>query len=67
MNAKIVVTLCLMQKEDIFIVSMVMIKYKDGTDVDNAAIKLREKFDTINLPDGCSDPVIYNINVNDMK
>lgn len=47
-------------------VSMVMITYQDGTDVDNAAIKLREKFDTINLPDGCSDPVIYNINVNDM-
>ena len=47
-------------------VSMVMITYEDGTDVDNAAIKLREKFDALTLPDGCSDPVIYNFNVNDM-
>lgn len=47
-------------------VSMVMITYEDGTDVDEAAIKLREKFDAITLPDGCSDPVIYNFNINDM-
>ena len=47
-------------------VSMVMITYEDDTDVDNAAIKLREKFDALSLPDGCSDPVIYNFNVNDM-
>ena len=47
-------------------VSMVMITYEDGTDVDDAAIKLREKFDALSLPDGCSDPVIYNFNVNDM-
>ena len=47
-------------------VSMVMITYEDGTDVDNAAIKLREKFDALTLPDGCSNPVIYNFNVNDM-
>lgn len=37
-------------------VSMVMITYEDGTDVDDAAIKLREKFDALSLPDGCSDP-----------
>ena len=47
-------------------VSMVMITYEDGTDVDEAAIKLREKFDTITLPADCSDPIIYNFNVSDM-
>lgn len=47
-------------------VSMVMISYADGTDVDSAAIKLREKFDALTLPEGCTDPVIYNFNVNDM-
>lgn len=47
-------------------ISMVMITYDDETDVDNAAIKLREKFDMLTLPSGCSDPIIYNINVNDM-
>lgn len=31
-------------------VSMVMITYEDGTDVDDAAIKLREKFDALSLP-----------------
>lgn len=47
-------------------VSMVMITYEDGTDVDEAAIKLREKFDTLILPEDCSQPIIYNFNVNDM-
>ncbi len=47
-------------------VSMVMITYDEGTDVDNAAIKLREKFDALTLPDGCSSPIIQNINTNDM-
>lgn len=47
-------------------VCMVMINYEDGTDVDQAAVKLREKFDALTLPDGCSDPVINNYNVNDM-
>ncbi|MGM9578694.1 MAG: efflux RND transporter permease subunit [Evtepia sp.] len=46
--------------------SMVMITYQEDTDVDNAAIKLREKFDMLTLPDGCSDPIIYNFNINDM-
>lgn len=46
--------------------SMVMITYQENTDVDNAAIKLREKFDMLTLPDGCSDPIIYNFNINDM-
>ena len=39
-------------------VSMVMITYEDGTDVDDAAIKLREKFDALSLPDGCFDQLI---------
>ena len=47
-------------------VSMVVITYQDGTDVDAAAIKLREKFDLLPLPEGCSDPIIYNFNINDM-
>lgn len=46
--------------------SMVMITYQEDTDVDNAAIKLREKFDMLTLPDGCSAPIIYNFNINDM-
>ena len=45
---------------------MVMITYQEDTDVDNDAIKLREKFDMLTLPDGCSDPIIYNFNINDM-
>ncbi len=47
-------------------VSMVMITYQDGTDVDAAAIKLREKFDMLTLPEGCSKPIIYNFNISDM-
>lgn len=47
-------------------VGMVLITYEEGTDVDQAAIKLREKFDLLSLPEGCSDPVILNFNVNDM-
>lgn len=47
-------------------VGMVLITYEEGTDVDQAAIKLREKFDLLSLPEGCSDPIILNFNVNDM-
>ncbi len=47
-------------------VGMVLITYEEGTDVDQAAIKLREKFDLLSLPESCSDPVILNFNVNDM-
>lgn len=47
-------------------VSVVMITYEDGTDVDQAAIKLREKFDALSLPDGCDSPIINNFNINDM-
>ena len=47
-------------------VGVVMITYEDGTDVDQAAIKLREKFDLLTLPSGCNDPIIVNINIDDL-
>jgi len=47
-------------------VGIVMITYQDGTDVDQAAIKLREKFDLLTLPSGCNDPIIMNINIDDL-
>lgn len=47
-------------------VTTVQILYVDGTDVDIAAAKLREQFDALSLPDGCSDPVIINLNISDM-
>ena len=47
-------------------VGLVMITYEDGTDVDQAAIKLREKFDLLTLPSGCNDPIIVNINIDDL-
>lgn len=47
-------------------VGLVMITYEDGTDVDQTSINLREKFDALSLPSGCSDPIIYNININDI-
>ncbi len=46
--------------------STVQISYVDGTDTDIAATKLREKFDMLSLPDGCSSPVILNINISDL-
>ncbi len=45
--------------------STVIIEYEDGTDVEEAATKLREKFDQLTLPEGCNEPIIYNMNVND--
>ena len=47
-------------------VSQVQVTYVDGTDLDIAATKLREKFDMLSLPDGAMDPVIVNINVSDL-
>lgn len=47
-------------------VSQVQITYVDGTDLDIAATKLREKFDMLSLPDGAMDPVIININLSDL-
>lgn len=47
-------------------VSQLQITYVDGTDLDVAATKLREKFDMLSLPDGAMDPVIVNINISDL-
>ena len=46
--------------------SQVQVTYVDGTDLDIAATKLREKFDMLSLPDGAIDPVIVNINISDL-
>jgi len=46
--------------------SMVMINYTEETDIDMASIKLREKLDQLTLPEGCRDPVIQNLNINDL-
>lgn len=47
-------------------VSQLQITYVDGTDLDIAATKLREKFDMLSLPDGAMDPMIVNINISDL-
>ena len=47
-------------------VSTIQITYVDGTDLDIAATKLREKFDMVSLPDDASDPVIINMSLSDM-
>lgn len=46
--------------------SMVMITYVEGTDLDMASLKLREKLDRLSLPEGCGEPIIQNLNMNDM-
>ena len=38
-------------------VTQVQITYVEGTDLDIAATKLREKFDMLSLPDGAMDPL----------
>ena len=43
-----------------------MITYEDGTNLDIAATKLREKFNALSLPDGASEPVIINMNIGDL-
>ena len=47
-------------------VSQLQITYADGTDLDMAAMKLREKFDALSLPEGALDPVIVNMNLSDL-
>ncbi|MBO4914258.1 MAG: efflux RND transporter permease subunit, partial [Oscillospiraceae bacterium] len=44
----------------------IQISYTDGTNVDIAATKLREKMDALTLPEDCTKPVIMNVNVSDM-
>ncbi|MDD5931722.1 MAG: efflux RND transporter permease subunit [Oscillospiraceae bacterium] len=47
-------------------ISQLQITYADGTDLDIAATKLREKFDMLSLPDGAMEPVIVNISLGDL-
>ena len=47
-------------------ISQVQITYVEGTNLDIAATKLREKFDMLSLPDGAIDPVIVNMNIGDL-
>ena len=46
--------------------SQIMITYEEGTNLDIAATKLREKFDLVSLPDGANDPVIVSMNMSEM-
>ena len=46
--------------------SMIQISYEDGTDLDIAATKLREKFDQVSLPDDANDPTIINMNLSEL-
>ncbi len=46
--------------------SQLQVTYVDGTDLDIAATKLRERFDMLTLPDGANDPMIVNININEL-
>ena len=46
--------------------STIVIMYVDGTNVDIAATKLREKFDALSLPEDCTKPTIMNMNVGDL-
>ena len=47
-------------------VSTIQITYVEGTDLDIAATKLREKFDMVSLPEDASDPMIININISEL-
>ena len=47
-------------------VSQLQITYADGTDLDVAAMKLREQFDMLSLPEGAIDPVIVNMSLGDL-
>ena len=46
--------------------SQIQITYVEGTNLDIAATKLREKFNTLSLPDGAIDPMIINMNIGDL-
>ncbi len=48
--------------------SLVILEFVDGTDLDQAAIDMREKVDMIKgyLPDDASDPMVLKIDINQM-
>ena len=49
--------------------SMIVVQFVDGTDVDMAALDMREKIDMVKgtLPDGANDPMVMKIDVNMMS
>lgn len=47
-------------------ISQIQVTYVEGTDLDVAATKLREQFDRVTLPEDAMDPVIVNININEL-
>ena len=47
-------------------VTQIQVTYVEGTNLDIAATKLREKFNLLSLPDGAMDPIIMNLNVSDL-
>ncbi|MGE4277853.1 MAG: efflux RND transporter permease subunit, partial [Lawsonibacter sp.] len=46
--------------------SQLQITYVEGTNLDMAATKLREQFNRVTLPEDAMDPVIVNININEL-
>ena len=46
--------------------SVLRIQYVDGTDLDQAATRLREQFDMASLPEDATKPIILNINISDL-
>jgi len=47
-------------------ISQIQITYVEGTDLDIAATKLREKFGALQLPDDAIDPIIMNMNISEL-
>ena len=46
--------------------STIQISYVEGTNLDIAATKLREQFNMANLPEDAIDPIIMNLNINEL-
>ncbi|MCI5753901.1 MAG: efflux RND transporter permease subunit [Clostridiales bacterium] len=44
-------------------ITQIVIRYNDDVDLDYAAVKLREKLDTVSLPDDCATPTIINMSM----
>jgi len=47
-------------------ITQIQVTYTEGTDLDIAATKLREKFDMLSLPEGAIKPIIVNMNIGDL-
>ena len=46
--------------------SQIIVTYVEGTDLDIAATRLREKFNAVSLPEDAIDPVIMNMNISEL-